>query len=268
MLASGIAGALSGAIPLFSFVFAAVLLRSERITPLRTIGVLIGFGGRPTYHEAVGHLRLRGHDRCCLHAAWLGQRGVSFVYARRFLNGLSIDPAALTTYQIGIAFLMLAAVTDYQGITSIGDDRRALIGLVVGLGILGTGVAYILYYFIVERLGDHSVQRHLCPARRRSHHRMVPCGGTGPPHRPGGDHAYPRRCGIVADQMKARARRGQCAFGDLYRTGHDATRICPTDRGRAPGWHAGLVLAARKEQLVTETQPAPHDPCVTDAVGV
>ena len=51
--------------------------------------------------------------------------GLSFVYARRFLSGLSIDPAALTTYQIGIAFLMLAAVTDYQGITSIGDDRRA-----------------------------------------------------------------------------------------------------------------------------------------------
>ena len=79
--------------------------------------------------------------------------GLSFVYARRFLSGLSIDPAALTTYQIGIALLMLAVVTDYQGITGIGEDRRALIGMVVGLGILGTGVAYILYYFIVERLG-------------------------------------------------------------------------------------------------------------------
>ena len=45
VLASGIAGALSGAIPLFSFVCAAVLLKGERITPLRTIGVLLGFGG-------------------------------------------------------------------------------------------------------------------------------------------------------------------------------------------------------------------------------
>jgi drug/metabolite transporter (DMT)-like permease len=27
------------------------------------------------------------------------------------------------------------------------------IGLVIGLGILGTGVAYILYYFIVDHLG-------------------------------------------------------------------------------------------------------------------
>ena len=37
LLASGIAGALSGAIPLFSFVGAAALLRSEGITPLRTL---------------------------------------------------------------------------------------------------------------------------------------------------------------------------------------------------------------------------------------
>jgi drug/metabolite transporter (DMT)-like permease len=28
-----------------------------------------------------------------------------------------------------------------------------MIGLVIGLGILGTGVAYILYYFIVDHLG-------------------------------------------------------------------------------------------------------------------
>jgi drug/metabolite transporter (DMT)-like permease len=45
LLPSGIAGALSGAIPLFSFVSAAVLLRSERVTWLRLLGVLTGFAG-------------------------------------------------------------------------------------------------------------------------------------------------------------------------------------------------------------------------------
>src|SRR6266540_2304276 len=44
-LPSGIAGALSGAIPLFSFVAAAVLLRSERVTMLGLRGVLVGFSG-------------------------------------------------------------------------------------------------------------------------------------------------------------------------------------------------------------------------------
>lgn len=32
----------------------------------------------------------------------------------------------------------------------------------------------------------------------------------------------------------------------LGRTGHDMQAITPPDNGRAPGWHAGLTLAARK----------------------
>ena len=45
LLPSGIAGALSGAIPLFSYITAAAMLSSERVTRLRTLGVLIGFAG-------------------------------------------------------------------------------------------------------------------------------------------------------------------------------------------------------------------------------
>jgi drug/metabolite transporter (DMT)-like permease len=79
--------------------------------------------------------------------------GLSFVYAKKFLSDLDIPPVALTTYQIGLALLTMAIVTDLDGITAITEDRRATIGLVIGLGILGTGVAYILYYFIVDHLG-------------------------------------------------------------------------------------------------------------------
>ena len=79
--------------------------------------------------------------------------GVSFVYAKRFLSDLAIPPAALVTYQMGLAALTLALLTDLDGITEIGDDPKALWALVLGLGLLGTGGAYILYYFIVDRLG-------------------------------------------------------------------------------------------------------------------
>lgn len=48
---------------------------------------------------------------------------------------------------------MLALVTDLDGITALAHDRRALLALVVGLGLLGTGLAYVLYYFIVDGLG-------------------------------------------------------------------------------------------------------------------
>ena len=153
LLASGIAGALSGAIPLFSFLTAAVLLRSERITALRLAGVLVGFGGvlliaRPW--DTGGSVDMTGVLYMLLGSASVG---VSFVYAKRFLSDLAIAPAALVTYQMGLAVLTLALLTDLDGITQIGDDPKALWALVLGLGLLGTGVAYILYYFIVDQLG-------------------------------------------------------------------------------------------------------------------
>ncbi len=153
LLPSGIAGALSGAIPLFTFLAAAVFLRSERITPPRVLGVVAGFGGvlliaRP-WNAAVAV------DPTGVFFMLLGSAsvGLSFVYARKFLVGLSIPAAALTTYQMGLGVLVLAVVTDFNGVAALGGDLRAVIALVIGLGLLGTGVAYILYYFIVDRLG-------------------------------------------------------------------------------------------------------------------
>lgn len=153
LLPSGIAGALSGAIPLFSFVGAALFLRSERITALRSVGVLVGFAGvlliaRPW--DAAGAVDPTGVLYMLLGSASVG---LSFVYARRFLSGVAIPPAALTTYQMGLGLVTLLAVTDLHGITELREDTRALVALVLGLGLLGTGVAYILYYVIVERLG-------------------------------------------------------------------------------------------------------------------
>lgn len=153
LLPSGIAGALSAAIPLFTFLSAAVFLRSERVTPVRLLGVLIGFAGvlliaRPW--ESASDIDPAGVLYMLLGSASVG---VSFVYARRFVSPLGIAPEALTTYQIGLALLTLLLVTDLQGLTSLGDDPRGLVGVILGLGLLGTGVAYILYYLIVDALG-------------------------------------------------------------------------------------------------------------------
>jgi drug/metabolite transporter (DMT)-like permease len=153
LLASGIAGALSGSIPLFSFLTAAILLRSETVTPLRLAGALVGFAGvlliaRPW--DTGGSVDVTGVLYMLLGSASVG---VSFIYAKKFLSNLALPPAALVTYQMGLAVLTLAVLTDLDGITQIGDDPRALWTLVLGLGVLGTGVAYILYYFIVDQLG-------------------------------------------------------------------------------------------------------------------
>ncbi|MGY2286506.1 DMT family transporter [Pseudomonas gingeri] len=153
LLPSSVAGVLSGAIPLFTFICTALFLNGERINRTRITGVILGFIGvlliaRPW--SATGDISLTGV------AYMIGGSlsvGASFVYARRFISPLGLPAAALTTYQIGLAMLFLLAVTPLQGIDAVFGDSRAWVGLVVGLGLLGTGMAYVAYYHIVESLG-------------------------------------------------------------------------------------------------------------------
>lgn len=154
LLPSSIAGMLSGAIPLFSFVTALVFLRQEPINRRTLLGLALGFGGvlliaRPWSATDAG---INPHGVLYMILGSLSV-GSSFVYARLFLVNKAISPVALSTYQIGFALLMLLVVTDLHGIERILEDKVALTGLVFGLGLTGTGIAFILYYFIVQQLG-------------------------------------------------------------------------------------------------------------------
>ena len=79
--------------------------------------------------------------------------GCSFVYARKFISPLKLPAGALTTYQIGLAMVFLFLVTILRGIEAVFNDTRAWIGLIVGLGLCGTCLAYVIYYYIVDNLG-------------------------------------------------------------------------------------------------------------------
>jgi EamA-like transporter family len=79
--------------------------------------------------------------------------GCSFVYARRFISPLNLPAAALTTYQIGVAIIVLLMVTNLDGIDAVFYEKRAWIGLILGLGLCGTGLAYLAYYYVVASLG-------------------------------------------------------------------------------------------------------------------
>lgn len=153
LLPSSIAGMLSGAIPLITFFCAWLFLREERITPLKMAGVGLGFLGVLLIARPWGtsvNINIAGVIYMLLGSLSVG---CSFVYARKFISPLKLPAAALTTYQIGLAMLLLLIVTPFTGMGAVFHDTRAWIGLVVGLGLCGTGLAYISYYFIVDRLG-------------------------------------------------------------------------------------------------------------------
>ena len=154
LLLSGVAGAISGSIPLFTFILAVIFLKEEKVSTQRVIGVLVGLFGvfliaRPSGQELLS-TNLEGLFYIIAGSL---SGGASYVYARRYISPLKILPSALTTYQLGLALLLLSVVTDYNGIGKIWTDTHASLGLVVGLGLLGTGGAYLIYYYIVDHLG-------------------------------------------------------------------------------------------------------------------
>ena len=154
LLLSGIAGALSGAIPLFSFLMASIFLKEEKVTKLALLGVLLGFLGvliiSGVFSSNLENTNIEGVLYLLIASLSVGS---SFVYAKKFIMPLKINVVALTTYQLGSALIILFLIVDFKGINNIWQDTHSFIGLLVGLGILGTGLAYILYYYMIEKLG-------------------------------------------------------------------------------------------------------------------
>ncbi|WP_432693185.1 DMT family transporter [Morganella morganii] len=154
LLLSGVSGVLSGAIPLFSFIVAAIFLRQEKITLVRLCGLMLGFAGviliAKPWQVSGESISLAGVGYMIMGSLSVG---ISFVYAKKFLAYKQIAPLALTTYQIGLALLILACITPFTGITAIAQDSTASLGLIIGLGLLGTGVAYLTYYYLILNLG-------------------------------------------------------------------------------------------------------------------
>ena len=153
-LPSGIAGVLGGSISLFTTLATLVFLRSEKPNALMLAGVLIGFAGivliaRP-WQGAAASIDRQGVVWMLSATAILG---LSYIYVRRFLSPHALPPLALATWQTGLALLVLFAVTDPTSLAGILSQPHAALGVALGLGVLGTGMAFLIYYHLLQQLG-------------------------------------------------------------------------------------------------------------------
>jgi drug/metabolite transporter (DMT)-like permease len=147
---SSLAALLQATMPIFTVILAYFLANDERMTWRRALGVAIGFAG-------VGILMLPDL-RQGLQANLLGQLAVvasslsyawAAIFARKRLHGQS--PLASTTGQVtaGALFtLPLSLLIDQP--FHLSPSLPAVAGW-LGLIILGTVVAYIIYYELLER---------------------------------------------------------------------------------------------------------------------
>ena len=154
LLPSGIAGAITGATPLVSLVVSLMFLPDEKLTGSKFAGLIVGFIGvlliADPFSEGLAGASTEGALYMILCSLGIGG---SFVYARKFLSPLKVDPAAVTTYQLGFATIILLMISDVSGLGAIAQSPKALWGLVLGLGLFGTGIAFIMYFYIVDQLG-------------------------------------------------------------------------------------------------------------------
>jgi drug/metabolite transporter (DMT)-like permease len=152
-ITSGLAGVLNGATPLFTLAFAIAALSEERLSATRAGGLALGFVGvvlvvgpwdqNPLTSSVPGQL-------ACLGAAAF--YGVAFVYTRRFLANRGYPALALAAGQMLCATVVLALAAPFVASGPL-QLSGTVVGSVVALGALGTGLAYLLYYRLIADAG-------------------------------------------------------------------------------------------------------------------
>jgi drug/metabolite transporter (DMT)-like permease len=148
-ISSSAAGILTATDPLFTAVLALWLIRSEAVDRRRFAGLVIGFagviallgidfGGNAAEFLGAGAVLLSA----------LGYAGAALLYRRWLADARALGVTALMTAISGAAFLAPAAA----GLPRQVPPVTSVLAL-VALGIINTGLAYWLFYLLIDEAG-------------------------------------------------------------------------------------------------------------------
>ena len=153
-ISSGLAAVLNATTPLFTAALAAALVPDEKLNALRAAGILVGFGGvavivgaEPEATELAGQLAV-------VVASLLYAAG--FIYARRRITGRRHSPVELSAVQLSLASAVVFPIAVWDTALRPPDLTLAATASVAALGMLGTGIAYILLYRLLNDVGPIS----------------------------------------------------------------------------------------------------------------
>lgn len=153
-ITSGLATVLNATVPLFSLVIAHFALRDERITPLKVAGLICGFLGvvvlaGQSFGQAGEENNIVGQFAVLLASLCYAGATVFVRRSLRHLKPMVISSGALVTASVIVGSAALLV----DGLPAFGDFSIRITGGVLVLGLVNTFIAYLLYYWIIDRWG-------------------------------------------------------------------------------------------------------------------
>lgn len=153
-ISSGLASILNATTPLWGVLVAHFFTIDERATPGKIAGVALGIAGVVvmTGSDALKGLggNVLGQAACVV--ATLGY-AIAGVYSRRF-KAKGITPLAVSTGQLAAAALLVLPFSlAFEQPWALPMPPAAAIGGMVGLVVLSTTFAYVLYFRLIETAG-------------------------------------------------------------------------------------------------------------------
>jgi drug/metabolite transporter (DMT)-like permease len=169
-ISSVLAGIINAMTPLATLAVILVAFPEERPTAERVLGLAVGFGGVLVVlgvWQGLPSGQLAGVLACL---AAVCCYGVAFPYARRHLGSGPDGPVSLATGQVllGAAFLLpVLLATEVLGTRAVRPSLTVgPLGGMLALGVLGSGIAYVLNFRIITAVGGStaSAVTYLTPA--------------------------------------------------------------------------------------------------------
>lgn len=157
-IASGLASILIAVTPLFAVIIAHLFTRDERMTPMRIAGVSVGFAGVVII---IGPAVLQGLGvHVWAQIAILGA-GLSYAFAgvfgRRFAR-LGVSPLSASTGQVTASSVLLVPLALWADQPwTLAAPSVSVTGAVIGLAVLSTALAYILYFRVLASSGATNI---------------------------------------------------------------------------------------------------------------
>lgn len=153
-ITSGLASILNATTPLFTILVAGTFLADERISSRKIIGVLIGFTG---VFVMIGASAFHGLDKNIIaQLASLGAAisyGFAATFGRRFAR-LGVHPIYVATGQTtGAALILWPLAFWVDQPLSLAMPSAAVWWALIGLAVVSTSLAYVLYFKLLEAAG-------------------------------------------------------------------------------------------------------------------